>query len=406
MLSKEKIERIRRAAEKYSDVPAPHWEDIDLSKYKVEGGKVEINSLEDLEEEERAKLENLGIDVREERTSGSYLQINNNVVYTRAKSKVEILPISEALKKYNLEDYFWNLVEIKDKYTARVALERTGGFFIRVPKGVRETLPLQTCLLIGREYTSQNVHNIVIVEEDAELNIITGCATSPHVKSGLHLSVSEFYIKRNGKLTYTMIHDWGEKVHVRQRTGVYIEDNGVYINNYVVITPVRSIQSYPAVYCAGENSKATLQSVVYGRKKSKIDLGSKVVLSGRGSRADIVSRSIADDNSEVVARGRLVGEGEEVKGHLECKGLIISDEARLYAVPELDARRSNIELSHEAAVGKIAEEQLLYLMSRGLTEEEAVSLIIKGFLSMDLSGLPPTLAEAVKRIMDITLEGL
>ncbi|AXI24696.1 hypothetical protein CFE53_00300 [Methanofervidicoccus sp. A16] len=406
MLSKEKAERIKRIAEKYRDVPAPHGEDIDLSKYRIEESRIDINSLEDLSEEEKSKLESIGIDTREESTSGSYLQINNDVVYTRAKSKIEIIPISEALKKYNLDDYFWNLVEIKDKYTARVALERTGGFFIRVPKGVKETLPLQTCLLIGKENASQNVHNIVIVEEDAELNIVTGCATSPHVKSGLHIAVSEFYIKKNGKLTYTMIHDWGENVHVRPRTGIYIEDNGVFINNYVVITPVKSIQSYPTVYCAGKNSKATLQTVVYGRKESRIDLGSKVILSGNESRADIISRSIADDTSEVVARGRLVGEGENIKGHLECKGLIISDNARLYAVPELDARRSNIDLSHEAAVGKIAEEQLIYLMSRGLTEEEAVSLIIKGFLSMDLSGLPPTLAKAVERIMDMTLEGL
>jgi len=406
MLSKEKIEMIRRTAEKYRDVPAPHGEDIDLSKYKIEESRIEIDSLEDLDEEERAKLESIGIDIEEKSTAGSYLQINNDVVYTRSKSKVEVIPISDALKKYDLGDYFWSIVEIKDKYTARVALERTGGFFIRVPKGVKETMPLQTCLLIGKENASQNVHNIVIVEEGAELNIITGCATSPHVKSGLHVAVSEFYIKKDGKLTYTMIHDWGENVHVRPRTGVYIEDNGVFINNYVVITPVKSIQSYPTVYCAGENSKATLQTIVYGRKEAKIDLGSKVVLSGRGSRADIISRSIADDNSEVVARGRLVGEGEDIKGHLECKGLIISDSARLYAVPELDARRSNIDLSHEAAVGRIAEEQLIYLMSRGLTEEEAVSLIIKGFLSMDLSGLPPTLAKAVERIMDMTLEGL
>ena len=107
-----------------------------------------------------------------------------------------------------------------------------------------------------------------------------------------------------------------------------------------------------------------------------------------------------------MARGLLVGEEEEIKGHLECKGLIISDDSRLYAVPELDARKANIDLSHEAAVGKIAEDQLIYLMSRGLTEDEAVSLIIKGFLSIDLSGLPPNLAKSVERIMDMTLDSI
>ncbi|MBW9220742.1 SufD family Fe-S cluster assembly protein [Methanothermococcus sp. SCGC AD-155-M21] len=406
MLSKEKTLKIKKTAEKYRNVPAPHGEDIDLNEYKINKSDVIIDSLEDLDREYRSQLENIGINVKEENTSGSYLQINNEAVYSHVQSKIEMMPISEALKKYDLDEYYWNLVEIKDKYSARAALELTEGFFIRVPKGVKETIPLQTCLLIGKEHSSQNAHNIIIVEEGGELNIITGCTTSAHVKSGLHIGISEFYIKKNGKLTYTMVHDWGENVHVRPRTGVYIEENGVFINNYVITTPVKSVQSYPTIYCEGDNSKATLQTIVYGKGQSVIDLGSKVVLSGKYSSADIISRSIADDTSEIVARGLLVGKEEEIKGHLECKGLIISDESRLYAVPELDARKANIDLSHEAAVGKIAEDQLIYLMSRGLTEDEAVSLIIKGFLSIDLSGLPPNLAKSVERIMDMTLDSI
>ena len=406
MLSKEKTLKIMEMAKKYRNVPAPYGEDINLNDYKVEDRGISIKSLNDLSEEYRSKLENIGMDIEEKSASGTYLQINNKAAYSKVKSKIEMIPISEALKKYDLDEYMWNLVKINDKYTARVALELTEGFFIRVPKGVKETIPLQTCLLIGEENSSQNVHNIIIVEEDAELNIITGCATSSHVKSGLHIGVSEFYIKKNGKLTYTMIHDWGENVHVRARTGVQIEDNGVFINNYVVMTPVKSIQSYPTAYCIGKNSKATFQSVIYGKKNSKIDTGSRAILKGEGSSSDMISRTVVVDNAYVVARGHLAGHAENVKGHLECRGLILSDNAHLHAIPELEATKANLDLSHEAAVGKIAEEQLVYLMSRGLTEDEATSLIIKGFLSVDIRGLPPKIGKAVQRIMEMTLDAM
>ncbi|WP_421077251.1 SufD family Fe-S cluster assembly protein [Methanothermococcus sp. Ax23] len=406
MLSKEKALKIKEIAEKYKDVPAPYGEDINLGEYKIEKGGISVDSLMELDEEYKSKLESIGIDIEEKSSAGSYLQINNKAVYSKTDSKIEMMPISEALKKYDLDDYYWNLVEIKDKYSARAALELTEGFFIRVPKGVKETIPLQTCLLIGEESSSQNVHNIIIVEEGAELNVITGCATSSHVKSGLHIGVSEFYVKKDAKLTYTMIHDWGENVHVRPRTGVHIEENGVFISNYVVMSPVKSIQSYPTAYCVGDNSKATFQTVAYGKGNSKMDMGSRVVLSGKNSSADMISRTIVVDNAEIIARGHLIGESENVKGHLECRGLILSDNAHLHAVPELDARKTNLDLSHEAAVGKIAENQLMYLMSRGLTEDEATSLIIKGFLSVDISGLPPKLAKSVEQIMEMTLDAL
>jgi Fe-S cluster assembly scaffold protein SufB len=146
--------------------------------------------------------------------------------------------------------------------------------------------------------------------------------------------------------------------------------------------------------------------VAYGKGSSKMDMGTRAILSGKGSSADMISRTIVVDDAEIIARGHLVGESEGVKGHLECRGLILSDNAHLHAVPELEAKKANLDLSHEAAVGKIAEDQLMYLMSRGLTEDEATSLIIKGFLSVDIEGLPPKLGKAVEKIMEMTLDAL
>ncbi|MCS3901832.1 SufB/SufD family protein [Methanococcus voltae] len=401
----EKIKEAKIIAEKFKDVPAPFGDDINLDDYPTpKNTNRAVESLTDIEEDEKEALSKVGIDINEKNTSGSYLQVNNEPIYSKMYKNIEIMPITEALEKHDLSEYYWNVVEIKDKYSARVENELSQGYFIYAPKGVKESIPLQTCLLIGKEDVSQNVHNIIVVDEGAELNVITGCTTSPHVKSGLHLGVSEFYVKKGGKLTYTMVHNWGENVHVRPRTGIRLDEDAVFINNYVTTMPVKSMQSYPTAYCDGDNSKATFQTIVYGTGKSKYDMGSRVVLNGKGSSADMISRVIAVDESEVISRGHLVGAEKGVKGHLECRGLILSKDARILAVPELEATETDLDLSHEAAVGKIAEDQLIYLMSRGLTEDEATSLIIKGFLSVDINGLPEELAKNVKEMMDMTLE--
>jgi hypothetical protein len=168
--------------------------------------------------------------------------------------------------------------------------------------------------------------------------------------------------------------------------------------------PVKSIQSYPTAYCEGKNAKTTFQTIVYGKGSSNLDMGSRVILSGENSAADMISRVIVVDDAKVISRGHLIGAESNVKGHLECRGLILSNDGHILAVPELEAEKTDLELSHEAAVGKIAEDQIQYLMSRGLSEDEASSLIIKGFLSVDISGLPPELAKSVKEMMDMTLE--
>ncbi|WGI16933.1 SufD family Fe-S cluster assembly protein [Methanonatronarchaeum sp. AMET-Sl] len=403
MLSNRTELRIKDRAEKYRDVPAKYGVDIDLSKYKIPAKKRQTETNPDKVKKEFGNdLSEVGIDL--DKSSGSYIQVDGDVVYKKMYDDIEVLSITEALQKHDLSDYYWNAVEINDKYTARVENEMTEGYFIRVPQGVKKEIPTQTCLLQEDEKATQNVHNIIIVEEGAELHVITGCTKTRTTKEGLHLGVSEFYLEENAKLTFTMIHNWGKNHHVRPRTAVKLKDNATFINNYVLASPVKSIQSYPTAYCNGENSKASFQTVVYAKENSNMDLGSQTVLRGKGSKSDMISRSISRDKSNVTIRGRLVGEEENIQGHLECKGIILSDQSNLLTIPELEAKKSNLDLSHEAAVGKIKEEQLNYLMSRGLTEEEAISLIIKGFMTIDIKGLPPELTKKVEKMIDMTVE--
>lgn len=358
------------------------------------------------EEEYRDRMLMSGIDLSEEERSGSFLQKDRNVLFSRAKHLgLEVMSIDEALGKYELEDYSWKAISSDvDGYTKATERNPTHGVFIRVKPHVKISFPVQACFFIAKERSTQRVHNIIIAEEDSELHLITGCAVPEKMRSAVHIGITESFVKRNAKLSITMIHNWTSGVGVRPRTATIIEENGTFISNYICTEPVKSLQMYPTAYCAGENAVASFQSILYGSGRSKMDVGARAVLSAKNSRAQIISRVIATDNAEIISRGELVGEKRNAKGHLECRGLILSDNASIHAIPELRAEEKDVELSHEAAVGKIAEEEIRYLMARGLSEDEATSFIIKGFLSMDIKGLPPQLASSVKRMMRMSAE--
>ncbi len=405
-----------KRAEKAKEKKALYGEDIDLEKFIIEeaGEHERVSKASEVPRKVQKALLKVGVDPTEEERSGTFVQMDQSqVVSTLSSNSVELMGLNVALDKYGwLKDYMWKAVAPDtDKYTAQTALRESdqdgfGGYFIRSLPGSKEVFPLQACMFIGDEKVMQTAHNVVIAEENSELHIITGCATGDDVSSALHVGVSEFYLKKGAKITFTMVHNWAEQVDVRPRTSVMVGDSATYINNYILTSPVRSIQSYPTAYCTGENSKVVFQSILGGQKESVLDMGSRVILEGKGSSSEIVSRAVSKDKSQIYSRGHLAGRTENVKGHLECHGLILSDDSMIYAVPELEGSATELEMSHEAAVGKIAEEEVLYLTSRGLTEEEAASMIVRGFLSMDITGLPPELAAETKRMLDQSLQGM
>ena len=403
MTKKETIERAGRAKTK----KAALGEDIAIEKYVTGKEHDALNALDEFPEEYQQDLLDAGIEPSEKDRSGSFLQQDCSVVFSTVKYKgLELMSTTDAMKKHDwLEDYLWKAVPVDiDKYTAEVELDPTHGYFIRSEAGSKVTMPVQSCLFITSDKIGQKVHNIIIAEEDSELHIITGCSVSHAVNSALHLGVSEFYVKKGAKITFTMIHNWSRGMEVRPRSAVVIEDDGTFISNYILMTPVKSLQMYPTAYCVGRNARATFQSIIYASGDTKIDSGSRAVLQGEGSRSEIISRVIATDNAKVIARSDVIGEAANAKGHIECRGLMLSDSAEVDSIPELKATRKDLDLSHEAAVGKIAEEEIQYLMARGLSEEEATSVIIRGFLNVDITGLPDALARETKRMFDMSLE--
>lgn len=352
--------------------------------------------------EDRERLALSGIELGMVNRCGSYLQKNQDIMHaTCSESGIEVLSYKAAMEKYPwLLDYAWKVVQKdKDEYTRYVASqEKPVGYVIIARKGSKNILPVQACLFLGREQI-QHVHNILIAEEGAELHVISGCASGQHVgKGGAHYGVSEYYIGRNAKISFTMIHTWGEEIEVYPRSAARIEEGGVFLSNYVCMKPVRKVQMYPTAFLQGKDSVARFSSVVIAMPGSILDLGSRAVLDAEGSSAELVTRAISK-GGHIISRGHIQGKKRETRGHLECKGLILRD-GTIYAIPEIEGMVVGTELSHEAAVGKIAQEEIEYLMARGLDEEVATATIIRGFLDVKISGLP----EALQKQIDIAID--
>jgi Fe-S cluster assembly scaffold protein SufB len=398
------MSEVRRArAEQAKEKKAAFGSDVDLLKYQLlSSHQSDPLELETLTDEDRAKIIQSGVDLDEQDRAGTFLQTDHRIVHCAAKQPgLEVLPTAQALEEYPwLEEFYWQAVPVDaDKYTAQAELHFQNGYFIRALEGQRVTTPIQACLYMKHDNTAQNVHNIIIAEEGSELNIITGCATAPSLQSGIHIGISEFYVKRGAKLTFTMIHDWAEEVMVRPRSGIVVEEDGLFLSNYVSLRPVRSLQMYPTVRLIGSGAVARFHSILLAPPGCELDTGARVVLEASNTRAEIVSRTITT-GGVIKARGHLVGLKPNVKAHLECHGLILADEGIIHAIPELEGRRSGAEMSHEAAVGKIAEEEIEYLMARGLSEEEATATIVRGFLNVQIEGLPPELQAKVDEAIE------
>ncbi len=379
-----------------------------IKSFKPASETASPEDMKDFSPEELDRFRHSGVELRENNRSGSFVQVNQNIARCQGFPEgVEVLPIRDALDKHNgLDGYWWKAVSPDaDAFTKEADTGLDNGYFIRAKEGVNVTYPIQSCLYMRDENISQRVHNIVIVERGARLNIITGCTTHPHLRSGLHIGVSEFYIEEGARLTFTMVHNWAEDVYVRPRTGIIIKQGATFVSNYISLKGVKSIQTFPTAYLEGEGATASFNSVVVAPYGSDLDLGSRVILNAPGSKAEIISRAISYGGS-VMARGHLIGKARDIKAHLECQGLMLSKTGVIRAIPELEAHVADVDMSHEAAVGRIAQEEIEYLKARGLSDEEAISTIVRGFLNVKIEGLPSELDEEIQEVVKECQKGL
>lgn len=348
-------------------------------------------------------LASSGMDLTEKMRSGSFLQQDAQAQFFRSLSEgVEILSITEALKQ---------LPEARKYYgSAFKALNREypqdteGGYFIRVRANTTVELPIQACLFLKAQSFKQKVHNLIIIEEGARVYLITGCSAAKSAHEGFHLGISEFFIKKGGYLNFTMIHSWKEDTSVRPMSIALLEEDASFISNYVCLRPVKEITMYPTAVLEGANARASFNSLILSHPGSLQDIGSRVILKASNTQAEIISRAVSM-GGKVIARGHLKAEGKDIKAHLECRGLILTENGTIHAIPEMESDFRDVNMSHEAAIGKINKEEIEYLCSRGFTLDQAQSIIVRGFMDVNVLGLPDLLKKEISSIEDATLKG-
>ncbi len=361
----------------------------------------EIKQMTELSAEDQKRLAYTGLEVDMKNRSGSFFQKDQDICQVTSDCNgIEFLAITDALKKYPwVEEYVWKAVaKDKDKYTKYVADQKEPkGFVVIAKKGSKSIYPFQACMLMSNSPV-QCVHNIIIAEEGAELHVISGCASSAARKSGTHIGVTEFFVGKGARVTSTMIHNWGKNIAVFPRSASIVQENGVFMSNYVCMDTVRKVQMFPVSHLVGENAVARFSSVIVGHPGSFLDIGSAAILEAKGTSAELLTRAITTGGT-IISRGRIESKVKGTKGHIECKGLILKD-GTIHAIPEIKGTVVETELSHEAAVGKIARDEIEYLMARGLDEETATSTIIRGFLDVKLEGLPDVLQKQIETAID------
>ncbi|MBI9045868.1 MAG: SufD family Fe-S cluster assembly protein [Anaerolineaceae bacterium] len=342
--------------------------------------------------------------------SGTYVMKDFHAVCaTTAAEGLEMLPIAEALDKYPWlkKKYYWNAVSVdRNEITQRAARETVPeGYFIRVEKDAKVELPFQAALYMANNGIAQTVHNVIVLEENAELNLITGCVTARHVKSGIHFAITESYIGKNAVLINTMIHSWGPQVQVRPHVGTIVEEGGSFVSNYVSLNSGSSIISNPKTWLNGKGASAKYYTVILADKGSEVNTGGDVYLNAEETSAEIVHRGVTTGGS--IFQGGLMIGNQACRAHVDCAGMILGKDhsGYIHSTPGVKAMHPDAQLSHEASIGKIAPEQIEYLMARGITENDAISMIIRGFLDSDLAGLGEELDARIAEIADLAGEG-
>ncbi|MEM2653805.1 MAG: SufD family Fe-S cluster assembly protein [Nitrososphaerota archaeon] len=392
--------------EKALNKPAAYGPDVDISQYGMESF-----GQSNLDETIVRESYNVGVDLSRRDQLNTYLQIDHDVVFKTIQKKfeedIELMSLTEALEKYEwVRDIYWKLKSpYEDKYTAFVAKNEKSGYFLRILEGRKIHLPIQACFFMYSPSLVQSIHNIIVAEEGSEANVITGCTNYSKIASGLHIGVTEIYVKNNAKLNYTMIHRWGRGLHVRPRTGIILENGAKLLYNYVVIGEVGSLQSYPHAIVEGKNARLSMNNILYVVGESNMDLGGEVNVKDAGSGIELVTNAVASGRTKLMNRGAIISEAPKVKGHISCRALMLSNEAEVSAIPVLVSRNMESELTHEAAIGKIAEEQLFYLRARGLRREEAESILIRGFLDISMMELPKHIEKTVEKVIELAMKG-
>jgi Fe-S cluster assembly protein SufB len=410
-----------RAYDHFLKRPMPTWTDgldrIDFDKivYYRRPSEREERSWEDVPEQIKATFEKLGIPEAERKfLSGVGAQYDSEVVYHSVKEELTKLGVvfmgtDQALKEYPeiFKDHFGTVVPPEDnKFSALNSAVWSGGSFVYVPKGVDVPLPLQAYFRINGENTGQFERTLIVVDEGAQVHYIEGCTAPIYATDSLHVAVVEVIAKKGSKVRYTTIQNWSNDVYnlVTKRAHAYERSTVEWVD---ANTGSRKTVKFPSIYLRGEGARAEVISVAVAGKGQHQDTGAKAIHLAPNTRSRIVSKSVSKDGGRASYRGHLkVSPGAtNVVASVRCDALMLDDISRSDTYPYIDIQEDDTSMTHEATVGKVSADQVFYLMSRGLTENEATNLIVQGFLEVFTKELPMEYAIDFNRLVNREIEG-
>ncbi len=410
-----------KAYEHFIKRPEPTWgpdlSDLDLEDiyYYVKPTEKEESSWDDIPDSIKNTFDRLGIPEAEQKfLAGVGAQYESEMIYHSiqeqlAEQGVIFKSIENGLREHPdlFREYFGKVIPYSDnKYAALNSAVWSGGSFVYIPPGLKVDLPLQAYFRLNVANIGQFERSLIIADEGSQVHYVEGCTAPTYTTNSLHSGVIEIVVKKGARVRYTTIQNWSNNVYnlVTQRSRV--EENGtmewVDANLGSKVT-----MKYPSCMLMGKGAHGEILSIAFSGKGQQHDTGGKIIHLAPDTTSKIISKSISKDGGRASYRGLLrVNKGNtNVKSNVVCDALLLDETSRSDTYPYIEVDEQDVNIGHEATVSKVEDEQLFYLMSRGLTEEEATSMVVSGFIEPLVKELPMEYAIEMNRLIQLQMEG-
>ncbi|MCP4817512.1 MAG: Fe-S cluster assembly protein SufB [Planctomycetaceae bacterium] len=409
-----------RSLEIFHSKPMPDWGgeislDFDDIYYYLKPTNKQGRSWDDVPEEIKDTFEKLGIPEAERKyLAGVKAQFESEVVYGSLKEElgdqgVIFTDTDTAIKEHPelVEEYFAKIIPPEDnKFAALNSAVWSGGSFIYVPPGVKIEYPLQAYFRINAENMGQFERTLIIVDEGAEVHYVEGCTAPMYSSESLHSAVVEIVCQKNSRCRYTTIQNWANNIYnlVTKRAMAYQDATMEWIDGNL---GSQLTMKYPAVYMMEPGARGEILSIAFASQGQHQDAGAKLVHAAPNTTGQIISKSISRDGGRSSYRGlvRVEKGAHDARCNVVCDALILDQESRSDTYPYIEINEQDVSVGHEASVSRIGEEQLFYLTSRGLTEAEASTMIVNGFIEPLVKELPMEYAVEMNRLIQLQMEG-
>ena len=415
------LESRLKALKLFYSMPMPQWGgdlnslDFDEITYYVKPSEASQTSWDEVPEEIKRTFDKLGIPEAEQKyLAGVSAQYESEVVYHNMKEDLEEMGIifkdTDAALRENedlFRENFQTVIPAADnKFAALNTAVWSGGSFIYVPKGIKVESPLQAYFRINSENMGQFERTLIIVDEGASVHYVEGCTAPVYTTNSLHSAVVEIIVKKDAYCRYTTIQNWANNVYNLVTKRAFVDANGTmeWIDGNI---GSKLTMKYPAVFLKGEGARGMTLSIAIAGKGQHQDAGAKMIHLAPNTSSSIVSKSISKQGGKVSYRG-IVHFGRKADGarsNIECDTLIMDNQSTSDTIPYNEIMNDNVSLEHEAKVSKVSEEQLFYLMSRGVSEQEATEMIVMGFIEPFTKELPMDYAVEMNRLIKFEMEG-